>query len=343
LGLALLSWSGGCTDAPEDPTTTAPATTVGSTSEGSTTSTGPAADSSETHAPKLDVEMGTMGTGNIETGDDSCKKVDILFVIDNSGSMADEQLNLAASVPSFIASMQQELAETEGYNIGVTTTDLYIFDVSCSPLSIGMLVTQTGGEFSSNQVCDPYSSGQRYMTENDNLDNKFNCAARVGVSGAGDEHPMEAMLTALRPPLSDVGGCNEGFLRDDALLVVVFITDEEDDHETPETACNDSPEPGSPGEPATWFEDLIAIKGGDESKIVVVSLVGPDGADDEMCPAIDKCNGGVVGAEVATRILEFTRMFTYGFIGPVCQDFGPTFQESIAVIKTACDEFGPVG
>ena len=50
-----------------------------------------------------------------------------------------------------------------------------------------------------------------------------------------------------------------------------------------------------------------------------------------------------MGAEVATRILELTRMFTYGFIGPVCEDFGPTFQESIAVIKTACDEFGNVG
>lgn len=345
MGLALLACSGGCNGgSPEDPTTTAPASTSGSTTgDATTTSTGPAADSSETGAPKLDVAMETMGTGNIETGDDSCKKVDLLFVIDNSGSMADEQLNLAASVPSFIASMQNELAETEGYNIGVITTDLYIFDISCSPLSIGNLVTMTGGEFSSNQQCGPYSSGQRYMTENDNLDDKFNCAARVGVSGAGDEHPIEAALTALRPPLADAGGCNEGFLREDALLVVVFITDEEDDHETPESSCNGNVEPGSPGEPATWFQDLIAVKGGDESKIVVVSLVGPDAATGQMCPALDKCNGGVVGAEVATRILELTRMFTYGFIGPVCEDFGPTFQESIAVIKTACDEFGNVG
>jgi hypothetical protein len=344
LGLALLSCSGACTDdPPEDPSTSAPVTTAGSTTEAPTTSTGPAADSSETGMPKLDVEMATMGTGNIETGDDSCKQVDLLFVIDNSGSMADEQLNLAASVPSFIAAMQQELAETEGYNIGVITTDLYIYDISCAPLSIGTLVTMTGGDFSSNQQCDPYSSGLRFMTENDNLDNKFNCAARVGVSGNGDEHPMEAMLTALQPPLSEVGGCNEGFLRDDALLVVVFITDEEDDHETMETACDTTPEPGSPGEPATWFDELVAIKGGEEDHVVVVSLVGPDAAAGSMCPELDKCNGGIEGAEVATRILEFTRMFTYGFIGPVCQDFGPIFQESIAVIKTACDEFGPVG
>jgi hypothetical protein len=345
LGVALLSSSGACnTESPQDPTTSAPGTSLGTSTGEPGTSSGAMVDgSSETAAPKLDAQVATVGDDGIDTGDDSCKKVDLLFVIDNSGSMADEQANLAVAVPGFIGAMQQELAETEGYNIGVTTTDLYIYDVSCAPLTIGRLITRTGGEFSTNQVCGPYSSGQRYMTENDNLDNKFNCAARVGISGDGDEHPMEAMLTALRPPLTDEGGCNEGFLREDALLVVVIIADEEDDHETEETACDQTPLPGSPGDPGTWFDDLVAVKGGDESKIVVLSLVGPDAQAGDMCPELDKCNGGIVGAEVATRILEFTRMFTYGFIGPICQDFGPIFQESIAVIKTACDDFGPVG
>lgn len=344
LGMVLVSCAGGCPSAPpEDPTTTA-TTSTGTTAGEASSSSGPAADGgSETAAPKLDAQVATMGDDGIETGDESCKKVDLLFVIDDSGSMADEQLDLAASVPGFIAAMQNELAETEGYNIGVITTDLYIFDVSCAPLSVGNLVTRTGGEFSSNQQCGPYSSGLRFMTENDNLDDKFNCAARVGVSGDGDERPMEALLTALRPPLTDPGGCNEGFVRDDALLVVVIITDEEDDHETEATACDQTPLPGSPGDPDSWFQDLVEVKGGEEDKIVVVSLVGPDAAAGTMCPALDKCNGGVVGAEVAPRILELTRMFTYGFIGPVCEDYGPIFQESIAVIKTACDDFGPVG
>lgn len=344
LGMVLVSCAGGCPSAPpEDPSTTA-TTSTGTTAGEASSSSGPAADGgSETAAPKLDAQVATMGDDGIETGDESCKKVDLLFVIDDSGSMADEQLDLAASVPGFIAAMQNELAETEGYNIGVITTDLYIFDVSCAPLSVGNLVTRTGGEFSSNQQCGPYSSGLRFMTENDNLDDKFNCAARVGVSGDGDERPMEALLTALRPPLTDPGGCNEGFVRDDALLVVVIITDEEDDHETEATACDQTPLPGSPGDPDSWFQDLVEVKGGEEDKIVVVSLVGPDAAAGTMCPALDKCNGGVVGAEVAPRILELTRMFTYGFIGPVCEDYGPIFQESIAVIKTACDDFGPVG
>lgn len=344
LGMVLVSCAGGCPSAPPEDPPVAATTSTGTTAGEAGSSSGPAADGgSETAAPKLDAQVATMGDDGIETGDESCKKVDLLFVIDDSGSMADEQLDLAASVPGFIAAMQNELAETEGYNIGVITTDLYIFDVSCAPLSVGNLVTRTGGEFSSNQQCGPYSSGLRFMTENDNLDDKFNCAARVGVSGDGDERPMEALLTALRPPLTDPGGCNEGFVRDDALLVVVIITDEEDDHETEATACDQTPLPGSPGDPDSWFQDLVEVKGGEEDKIVVVSLVGPDAAAGTMCPALDKCNGGVVGAEVAPRILELTRMFTYGFIGPVCEDYGPIFQESIAVIKTACDDFGPVG
>ncbi len=344
LGMVLVSCAGGCPSAPPEDPPAAATTSTGTSAAEAGSSSGPAADGgSETAAPKLDAQVATMGDDGIETGDESCKKVDLLFVIDDSGSMADEQLDLAASVPGFIAAMQNELAETEGYNIGVITTDLYIFDVSCAPLSVGNLVTRTGGEFSSNQQCGPYSSGLRFMTENDNLDDKFNCAARVGVSGDGDERPMEALLTALRPPLTDPGGCNEGFVRDDALLVVVIITDEEDDHETEATACDQTPLPGSPGDPGSWFQDLVEVKGGEEDKIVVVSLVGPDAAAGTMCPALDKCNGGVVGAEVAPRILELTRMFTYGFIGPVCEDYGPIFQESIAVIKTACDDFGPVG
>lgn len=75
-------------------------------------------------------------------------------------------------------------------------------------------------------------------------------------SGAGDEHvatganslwqwPMGAMVEAISPELQGVGGCNEGFVRDDAILVVVWRGNE------------DEPLPGahpwpSSGDPASW-------------------------------------------------------------------------------------------
>jgi hypothetical protein len=177
------------------------------------------------------------------------------------------------------------------------------------------------------------------MTEADELETKFACVAQIGTGGDGNERPMAALSAALSPPINQPGACNEGFLRDDALLVVVIITDEQDDHET--ESCMSDPQPGSPGEPPGWFAAVTAAKGGDESKIVVLSLVGPQ--DEPKCPELDKCTGGIDGAEVGGRIIEFTEMFTYGFVGPICQPYGPFFVEAIGVIKSACDDFVPPG
>ncbi len=290
---------------------------------------------------KLDVLGGDGGAsmGGDSSTDAGCKKVDLLFVIDNSGSMADEQANLAASFPAFISGIRSELADTNGYNVGVISTDSYIGDLTCPPLQDGTLITRTAGIDASNMVCDPFDSGARYMIETDDLETKFGCVAKIGTSGDGNERTMGALSAALSPNLTGAGKCNEGFIRDDALLVVVIITDEEDDHEV--DGCMQDPQPGSPGDPAGWFQAVIAAKGGDESKVVVLSLVGP--AEQPQCPALDKCNGGIDGAEIATRIIEFTNMFTYGFVGPICEPYGPFFLEAIGVIKSACDEFQPPG
>ncbi len=289
---------------------------------------------------RLDVGGGS-GTGS-NPGDDmtnGCKKVDLLFVIDDSGSMADEQANLAASVPGFINQIQTQLADTEGYHIGVVTSDAYIFnDPAC--IAEGALVTQTGGPDSSNAVCTPFATGMRFMDETDDLNAKFTCAARVGTGGDGNERPMQTLTKALSDALAAPGACNEGFLRDDALLVVVIITDEEDDHEV--DGCLQQPQPGSAGDPPDWFDAVVAAKDGIESNIVVLALVGPKPPN--ACPALDKCAGGIQGAEQATRIIEFTEMFTYGFVGQVCAPtYEPFFEEAVSIIESACDDFVPPG
>ena len=50
------------------------------------------------------------------------KDVDILFVIDNSGSMAEEQALLSKNFASFIGVLEQEDVNAN-YRIGITTTD----------------------------------------------------------------------------------------------------------------------------------------------------------------------------------------------------------------------------
>ncbi len=327
-----------------DPTTTASATAMtGITSPGESDA-GTADDDdddSDPTADKLDVLGGdTENDTSVDTSADGCKKVDLLFVIDNSGSMLDEQYNLITSFPDFIDGMRTRLSETDGYNVGVISTDVYTGDLTCLPLQEGALVTETAGGGSSNATCAPYSSGLRYMTEADDLESKFACAAQIGTSGDGNERPMDVVRAAFAPALTAPGACNEGFLRDDALLVIVLITDEEDDHETDSEACEMTAQAGSAGDPADWFDALVAVKG-EETAIVLLSLVGPTGPD--ACLVLDKCNGGIDGAEPAPRLLELTDMFTYGFVGPVCQPYGPFFLEAIDVIQSACDEFEPPG
>jgi hypothetical protein len=295
--------------------------------------------SEEDTGTKLDIAGGSGPATSGDTPSEGCKKVDLLFVIDGSGSMADEQINLVDAFPGFIDTMRSELDETQGYNVGVVRTDAN--DISCVANRYGVLVTRNFVAGSSNATCTPYASGGRYMTEADDLYAKFGCAALVGTGGDGDERPAQALVAALSSPNTDAGECNEGFLREDALLVIVIISDEEDDHEGAAEACDMTPLPGSDGEPPDWYDAVIAAKGGIETNIVVLSLVGPTGA--AACPALDKCNGGIAGAEPAARLEAFTQMFTHGFVGPVCGDYEPFFQEAVATIKSACEEFTPVG
>jgi hypothetical protein len=277
--------------------------------------------------PLLDMADDTgMGTGSTDgVGETPCARVDLLFVIDNSSSMRGEQEALIASFPGFIDGIQTTLAEVFDYHVGVVTTDEYEGN-SFFCQSLGALVTGTTGQYSSNATCGPYADGYNFMTESDNLASKFACAAKVGVDGALAEKPMAAMLRAVSPGLSAVGACNEGFIRSDALLIVVVITDEED--------TEGGNFPGSPGGPQQWFDQLVAYKGGVESNIVVITIAG--------FPAPNLCTTDT--AEHAARLLAFTDLFTYGYKGDVCTpSYSAYFNQAIGVIANACEQFTPVG
>ena len=71
------------------------------------------------------------------------------------------------------------------------------------------------------------TGGHRYMVDGQpNLSGTLHCLAKVGTDGDGSERPMEAMIASVST-LNGVGGCNAGFVRKDALLVVTLITDED--------------------------------------------------------------------------------------------------------------------
>lgn len=281
---------------------------------------------------KLDLGSGSGASesGSAEAGSDpGCEKVDLLFVVDDSISMAGEQANLIASFPEFIDGIQAALPDADSFHVGVVTTNAYAFNAAgCQ--EIGALVTQTGGASSSNAACGPFSAG-RFMTNASDLQGAFACAAQVGIDGPTDERPMQAMQVAIGPAHAGSGGCNAGFMRDDALLVVVIITDEEDDPREFYGMLE-----GSPGDPVDWAAAIVAAKGL-ESNAAILSIIG--GEPGNACPE----PSGVDGAEDAPRIRAFTQMFTHGFLGDVCApSYGPFFSQAIGVVESACDGFVPV-
>jgi hypothetical protein len=77
------------------------------------------------------------------------------------------------------------------------------------------------GGFASNMPC-PIDGGRRYMVKGQtDLHDTFACAAKVGASGGG--LMGQALTAAMQKDIND-GGCNNGFLRDDALLMVTLIS-----------------------------------------------------------------------------------------------------------------------
>jgi hypothetical protein len=134
-------------------------------------------------------------------------KTDILFVIDDSGSMSEEQATLQAGLGDFIQALASSPIAND-FQIGVTTTSVADYGGNACMLA-GTLVAP--GVMSAS---DP------------DLVTTFQAAVAVGTSGSGREQPFEAARLAISK--SAPGGPNEGFLRAGARLAVIFLSDEDD-------------------------------------------------------------------------------------------------------------------
>ncbi len=168
----------------------------------------------------------------------------------------------------------------------------------------------------------PTEPGTRYLTTDmTNLDEAFNCIAQVGTNGQGSEKVMEAMTNAVGP-LCEPGQCNEGFIRQEAALVVVFITDEEDEADG-----------GSVGDPAVWHQALVDAKNGNERAIVVLGVFGDSDQPNPVCDTDD--------ADPAPRLRQFLELFPEDrrhFCSVCLDNYTDCFLESTQIIDTACSD-----
>jgi len=248
-------------------------------------------------------------------------QTDILFVIDDSGSMSDNQANLASSLGAFIAALAASPIENQ-FRIAVTNTSIEGFKTSAAmtpvqsytagpsvgvPYPDGALlaVNQVGGlGVSGDYIYDLASStwgGNRILDAGTaSLQRDFKANVLVGTRGSGREQPFRAARLALTSRLADA---NAGFLRPGARLAVFFLTDEDDCSGDPNTAvssdtqCHDLAVKNDPAllDSVSGFAAfLLGPIGGELREIDVGAIAGFDPAT--LQPSQCTCAGAGCGA-----------------------------------------------
>ncbi len=159
------------------------------------------------------------------------KGFDILFVIDDSQSMQDEQTSLRANFPKMIEVLEQLEGGLPDVQIGVVTPNMgtsatngssAVAVGTCSGQGEGGALRAQGGiRFLSDK---PDGAGGRIRNYTGTLADAFSDLANVGAAGCGLEQHLEAMKRAT----DGSNPLNAGFLRQDAYLAVIVIADEDD-------------------------------------------------------------------------------------------------------------------
>jgi hypothetical protein len=166
------------------------------------------------------------------------RDLDLLFLIDDSPSMADKQNNLAANMPALIDALKAIPGGLASVHIGVVTSDL-----GAGPTPIvggcdrvggdrGVLQIKPGCGVDANSRFLSSLEGGTWNNFQGDIAKVFACIATVGDRGCGYEHQLQALRVALSPELTPE---NAGFLRPEAYLGLVLLTDEDDCSASPDS------------------------------------------------------------------------------------------------------------
>ena len=193
------------------------------------------------------------------------RDVDILFVVDNSASMGEEQAMLSRDIDAFLDVLDSP-DRRANYRIGFTTTDDgNPWCQGTGPEGGNLRLTSCrsrldefagGTDDFSQEACldlcpddwetiaiqptstdeDPQLVARPWIESTEGVANlpdgltmpqAFQCLSPQGTNGCGFESPLESMWKALRRSETDTEPAY-GFIRDHATLAIVHLTDEAD-------------------------------------------------------------------------------------------------------------------
>jgi hypothetical protein len=182
-------------------------------------------------------------------------KVDLLIMVDNSPSMTPRQQALASTWPTIVTQLQalQAAGVPASFHIGVVTSDLGAGQVTTigqcmvgglhgDLIGVGAGNTTTGcaAPVGHNWIDFDVASGASNLPVGQTITDTLDCMTNVGALGCGFEHQLESVYQSF------VDAANAGFLRPDAVLAILFLTDEDDCSAPPDTDLfNPDPDAGA--------------------------------------------------------------------------------------------------
>jgi len=190
--------------------------------------------------------------------------LDVLFMIDNSSSMTVMQQKLAAQIPEFVTALQSLPTGLPNLHIAVVSSDMGAPGDSTTSLgctrsgddgqfrfgaSSGVSTNQhpgldgggTGGAPAGADAGAPgcagasLNSGATYVSNVDGVANYtgdlstlLSCMTALGDNGCGFENQLASISRALGADGSPAPASNAGFLRPDAQLAIIVLSNEDD-------------------------------------------------------------------------------------------------------------------
>lgn len=239
-------------------------------------------------------------------------RIDLLWCIDNSGSMADDQASLAGNFPLFINYAVNLKAD---FQIGVISSEINEAAKTDSgdynyP---GVLFNKKGTPkiIANNPPLNPTPNYQPVLSTSQEIIDAFRKNALIGECCSDEaEACFEAAKMALSPPIINDPQKNMGFLRDQAKLYIIMVSDEDDQ---------------SPGSVDYYADFFKQIKSGATSKLLSLSIVvglDKDGdinnlPDPMRCPGSSSESAGV-------RYLNMFKKIGNGIAASICnKNWGP--------------------
>lgn len=258
-------------------------------------------------------------------GPQGCSFIDVLFVVDISASMREERTNLQANAEGLARVLDEYVADPSrnavGYRIGATNSTI-VDNGPDQQSTLGL----DGRLFGGGSIgCWETFSPPWIEGPGPDVAENLSCLVNSPTAGSGSDVGKERPLDALEYFIAEhgPGGANEGFYRrEDALFVVVNLTDEDDDPEFTTT---------TPEQAAAQLEAFVD----GPNRAVVVTIAGPEA---------DRCDSAFGSASPAPVLHAFTNGMPNGMLGDICQgDLAQPLADALELIQISCDVLPPPG